>query len=123
MLMHMEYQVRLPDHDWVVADKHKLIPSVYAGIVIREQSMGQTDAVSYSGPTYIAIRSGKHSSASATAHAIDFQTLIKLDAFWNLIAVDERSDAENNDGKILIFYFYFNKINKLCIYFPSFRNP
>ena len=105
MLMHMEYKVRLPDHDWVVADKHKLIPSFYAGIVIREQSMGQTDVLSYSGPTYIAIRSGKHSSSSAIAHAINFRTLIKLDAFSNLITVGERSDAEKNDGKILIFYF------------------
>ncbi|XP_062535085.1 uncharacterized protein LOC134204280 [Armigeres subalbatus] len=31
ILMHMEYRVRLPDHDWVIAEKHKLIPSVYAG--------------------------------------------------------------------------------------------
>lgn len=33
ILMHMEYRVRLPDHDWVVAEKHKLIPSVYAGTI------------------------------------------------------------------------------------------
>ena len=34
LLMHVEYQVSLPDHDWIVAAKHKLIPSVYAGIRI-----------------------------------------------------------------------------------------
>lgn len=28
LLMHLDYRVRLPHHDWVVADKHKLIPSV-----------------------------------------------------------------------------------------------
>lgn len=33
--MHLEYQVRLPDHDFAVAPKHVLIPSVYAGIVIK----------------------------------------------------------------------------------------
>lgn len=33
-LMHVEYRVSLPYHDWVVAAKHKLIPSVYAGIKI-----------------------------------------------------------------------------------------
>ncbi|EFX78718.1 hypothetical protein DAPPUDRAFT_245911 [Daphnia pulex] len=27
MLMHMQYRVKLPDHDWVVATGHKLIPS------------------------------------------------------------------------------------------------
>jgi len=32
MLMHLDYRVQLPDHDFVIAAKHKLIPSVYAGI-------------------------------------------------------------------------------------------
>lgn len=32
LLMHMEYRILLPDHDWVVAERHKLIPSVYAGV-------------------------------------------------------------------------------------------
>ena len=27
-LMHMEYQITLPDHDFVVGSKHTLIPSV-----------------------------------------------------------------------------------------------
>lgn len=31
VVMHMHYRVTLPDHDWVKAAKHKLIPSVYAG--------------------------------------------------------------------------------------------
>ena len=30
IVMNTEYRVKLPDHDWVVAEKHKLIPSVYA---------------------------------------------------------------------------------------------
>jgi hypothetical protein len=34
--MHVEYRVTLPDHDWVIAGKHKLTPSVYAGIDIKE---------------------------------------------------------------------------------------
>ena len=34
LLMHMQYQVRLPDHYWVVADRYKLISSVYACIEI-----------------------------------------------------------------------------------------
>ena len=29
ILMHLSYKVRLPDHDFVVGAKHKLIPSVY----------------------------------------------------------------------------------------------
>ena len=80
--MNMEYRVRLPDHDWVVAVRHKLIPSVYAGIIIHNKTpAGQPDAVSYSGPTYVAIRSGKHSSSTAASHAQDFERLLSLESF------------------------------------------
>jgi hypothetical protein len=61
ILMHMEDRVTLPDHDYVVALKHKLVPSVYAGIVFNEENM----KLSYSGPTYIAIRSAKHEKSDA----------------------------------------------------------
>ena len=84
--MHMEYRVRLPDHDWVVGSRHKLIPSVYAGIhIISKSPIGQPDAVSYSGPTNIAIRSGKHSSSTATTHVIDFERLLKLENFESML--------------------------------------
>lgn len=55
LLMHVEYQVTWPDHDWVVANRHKRISSVYAGIIIKKNQMGDPCAVSYSGPTNIAI--------------------------------------------------------------------
>lgn len=35
ILMNMQYRVTLPDHDWVKGERHSLIPSVYAGIVIK----------------------------------------------------------------------------------------
>ena len=31
LAMHISDEVRLPDHDFVKATKHKLTPSVYAG--------------------------------------------------------------------------------------------
>ena len=37
--------------------------------------------MSYSGPTYIAIRSGKHSSSTRLSHAIDFEKLLDLKEF------------------------------------------
>lgn len=84
--MRMEYRVTLPDHDWVVAKGHKLIPSVYAGIRIAAKTpIGQPDAVTYSGPTYVAIRSGKHSSSTAATHAQDFETLLTLDSFKDIM--------------------------------------
>lgn len=99
LLMHVEYKVTLPDHDWIVAAKHKLIPSVYAGIDIRKDSLGKPDAVGYSGPTYIAIGSGKHSSSTAYSHALDFERLLNIEEF-DLIT----KDPNNNLVKpILIF--------------------
>lgn len=81
MLMHLEYKVTFPDHDWDVAERHKLIPSVYANIVIKPDGNGDPSAVTYSGPTYVAIRSGKHSSSTAESHAKDFNKLLELTEF------------------------------------------
>lgn len=60
---------------------HKLIPSVYAGIQIQYNGLGNREAVGYSGPTYIAIRSGKHSSSTAFSHGLDFDKLLTLQEF------------------------------------------
>lgn len=81
LMMHLEYRVRLPDHDWVIAPKHKLTPSVYSAMVIKEHGLGAPDAITYSGPTYVAIRSQKHSVSNANTHAEDFNTILQLDAF------------------------------------------
>lgn len=77
---------------FAVGPRHQLTPSVYAGIVIKKDCMGRREAVSYSGPTYIAIRSGKHSSSTASTHAKDFETLLNLEDFVPL--------ARGTDGKI-----------------------
>lgn len=73
ILMHLDYRVKLPDHDCVVAEKHKLIPSVYAGIVIKKDGEGKPEDVTHCGLTYtsVAIRSGKHSLSNAETHATD----------------------------------------------------
>lgn len=85
MLMYLEYKVTLLDHDWVIAEKHKLIPSVCAGIVIDSKKNVEHTAVSYSGPTYVAIRSGTHSSSTAESHSKDLRRLLKLPAFDPII--------------------------------------
>ena len=43
--------------------------------------MGNREAVAYSGPTYISIRSGKHSSSTALSHGLDFEKLLTLHEF------------------------------------------
>ncbi|XP_015116810.1 uncharacterized protein LOC107040985 [Diachasma alloeum] len=83
--MHVLVRVKLPDHDWVIAERHKLIPSVYAGIHIKPGGIGSPDAMTYSGPTYVAIRSGNHSSSTAATHSDDFHRLMKLDCFNDIL--------------------------------------
>lgn len=84
ILMHLEYRVSLPDHDWVIAARHKLIPSVYAGICIKSDDEGRPESVTYSGPTYITVRSGKHCSSSAETHGTDFERLVELPNFQSI---------------------------------------
>ena len=78
--MHMEYKVILPDHDYVVASQLKLIPSVIGDMQVRENDFSG-DAVTYSGPTYCAIRSAKHSGSSAYHHLQDMKRIRLLDIF------------------------------------------
>ncbi|XP_065667302.1 uncharacterized protein LOC136087764 [Hydra vulgaris] len=72
LLMHMEYKVKLMDYDFVVDPQHKLIPPVY-GIC----EVNKTGNVSYSGDTFIRIRSGKHDTSNAFTHAFDVRELFK----------------------------------------------
>ena len=66
--MHMEYEVKLPDHDFAVGENHKLIPSVIGDMQVVKRSDLASNAVTYSGPTYVAIRSAKHTGSSAYSH-------------------------------------------------------
>jgi hypothetical protein len=79
VLMHLDYMIKLPDHDFTPAPNHKLCPSVYGACVINDSK------ITYSGPTYIAIRSTKHCKSNAQTHAIDFEKLITLDSFIDIL--------------------------------------
>ncbi|KAK3925661.1 Transient receptor potential cation channel subfamily A member 1 [Frankliniella fusca] len=89
ILMHTEYRVMLPDHDFVVGERHKLVPSVIAGIVINDKKVdGSPASVTYSGPTYIGIRSAKHNPSNAESHADDLRRILELDEFNDITKVD-----------------------------------
>lgn len=81
LVMHMTYQIRLPDHDFVKASKHKLTPSVYAACQIKAPSAKSEEQITYSGPTYISIRSHKHDSSTAYTHGYDFEHVMELPEF------------------------------------------
>lgn len=90
--MHVDYRVMLPDHDWVVAEKHKLIPSVYGIMKVKSKMMGKPEAVTHSGPTYIAMRSGKRCSSTASSHGPNFDYLIADKTFFE--------ETRNGNGDI-----------------------
>ena len=73
MLMSMRVRVRLPDHDFKVGKRHLLTPSVLAVCNITQ------DGVTYTGPTYVAIRSSKHNGSTAFSHNEDLQTLVQAE--------------------------------------------
>ena len=83
--MHFDYEIRLPDHDFVKVAKHKLTPSVYSACEIRTTSSKVAPEISYLGPTYIAIRSGKHDSSTAYSHGRDFDHVVKLEEFQSIV--------------------------------------
>ena len=73
MLMSMRARVRISDHDFPVGSRHLLVPSVMAHCEINLQS-----GVTYSGDTYIGIRSSKHNNSSAFTHQEDLLRLRDL---------------------------------------------
>ena len=88
LIMHVDYEMRLPDHDFVNAMNHKLTPSVYFACEIRTTSSKVAPEIFYSGPTYIAIHSGKHDSSTAYSHCRDFDHVLKLEEFQSIVKSD-----------------------------------
>ena len=74
MLMSMDYKVRLTDHSFVAGESHSLIPSVYGVCEIDEKG-----CLTYSGNTFIRVRSGKHDSSTPFTHAYDIRELFKCE--------------------------------------------
>lgn len=76
------------------AERHKLIPSVYAGIILKEKRFGNPDFVTYSVPTIIRVRSGKHDSSTARSHAIDLDHVINSAIFSSLAKTEPGEENE-----------------------------
>ena len=83
ILMHLEYKVRLPDHNIVVGTPHNLIRSVYGVCDINLKG-----EVTYLGDTFIRICSGKHDKSSANTHLVicmntsSLQKLCASQSYW-----------------------------------------
>ena len=74
ILMNMRVRVRLPDHDfesWKSSSPHTLS----AGCVSHHPGGGE---LSYTGPTYVAIRSSKHNGSTTFSHNEDLEKFMKM---------------------------------------------
>ena len=63
---------------FAVKCKHKITHSVDAACEIKPPTSRRDSEVTYSGPTYIVIGSGKHYSSTACTHDRDFDHLLNL---------------------------------------------
>ena len=83
ILMHLEYKVRLPDHNIVVGTPHNLVRSVYGVCDINLKG-----EVTYLGDTFIRMCSGKHDKSSANTHLMicmntsSLQKLCASQSYW-----------------------------------------
>ena len=82
ILMCMKCPITLPDHMFVVASKHKLIPSVYAAREIKESSH------TYSDPTHVAICSLKHDKADVFSGFDDLSFILLSPMFGFFLKYD-----------------------------------
>ena len=115
ILMHTEYKVRLPDHNFVVGPHHTLIPSVYGVCEIKENG-----DLSYFGNSFIRICSGKHDSSSAHTHAYDMKELFESSNLTEIpilvLSTDGAQDEAPRYPKPLATAIYFSKHLQLDVF-------
>ena len=95
--MHIEYQVPLPDHGFVVDSKHKLIPWAIGNMKFVKSKDFPNDVVSYTGTTYIAIRSAKLADSLAFHHLRDLNKVRSLPKL-----TDSFQDKSSKEKKVMI---------------------
>ena len=100
LVMHFEYKVKLPDHDFVIPKQHKLVPSIL-GDMQGKAKFFSSDDVTYSGPTFIDIRSANHLGSSAYNHLTDMKRIRELQEF-------ERSSKNSKNKEKLVMILTVN---------------
>ena len=94
MFMHMKCQVTLPDHDFFVAPKHKLMSSIIGDMKLIKSKDLTNDGVTYPGAVYIGIRSAKHSPSSAFTHLTRARSLLE---FSTSFQIEGHEEKKSND--------------------------
>ena len=79
LLMNVKYEVKLPDHDFVIATRHKLTPTLIELSEIKDPPIADGKAVGYSEPTFIQVKSLKHTQSNAPVHIEAFDEVLKTE--------------------------------------------
>ena len=97
LVMHIECNVRLPDHNFLIAKQQKLVALVIVDIEKVKVKTFSSDAVTYSGPTYIGIQSAKHLGSGTYNHLVGMKQIQELSEF-------ERNfkDSKNEEKLVMI---------------------
>ena len=93
LLMSVKYKVQLPDHDFVIATKHKLTPTVIGLREIQDTPLADRKAVKYSGPTLIQVKSLKHTPSNAS---------VQIEALDELLKTEEMCKLEDGSTKPIL---------------------
>ncbi len=84
LLMCVKYKVQLLDHDFVIATKHKLTPTVIGLREILDTPLADRRAVKYSGPTHIQVKSLKHTPSNASVQIEALDEMLKTEEMCKL---------------------------------------
>ena len=109
LVMHMEHQVRLPDHNFVKGVKH-LIPSVYAACQIKVPATKKDPEISYSSPRYICIRSLKHDSSTGIILFSMLNTILNTCIFTTSTFQKRLIALLENSSKTFVSFLF-----KICL--------
>ena len=118
----------LLDHDFVVAPKPKLIPSVIDDMKLVKSKDLTNDAVIYSGATYIDIRSAKHSEDMMRVHSLpELQRAFKLSDMKRkkarIVTVDGAPDENLRYEKTINCSIKYFVENSLDVFFLATNAP
>ena len=96
LLVHADCKVNIPDHDFVIAKQHKLVPSLIGDMKMKAKIFS-SDAFTYSRPFFIGIWSAKHLGSSAYNHITNMKRKRQLPKF-------ERSfkNSQNEEKSVMI---------------------
>ena len=91
--MSLKYKVQLPDHDFVIASKHKLTPTAIGFREIQDKPVADRTTLKYSRPTVIQVKSLKHSPSSAS---------IQIEALDSMLRSEEMCKTDDGVTKPIL---------------------